>query len=87
MWNVPYVVALTDPVRQSMSLFEAMIMQAVGLTGESILLFTFPDGHSAIMSTVTRFVMFDGAGLVALLLAGFLVRKQMPGIIVSGCGT
>ncbi len=81
MWNVPYLVAFTDPVRQNVSLLEAVAMQGIGLAGESILLVTFPEGHSALVSSVTRFILFDGAGLAALLLAVFLVRKPNGSLV------
>ena len=66
MWNVPYAVALSDPVRRSVSLWEACGMQVIGLTGETFLLLTFPAGHPAVRETVVRFILFDGLGLVAL---------------------
>ncbi len=84
MWGVPYAMALTDPIRRRVSLFEAVAMQSIGLVGETILLATFPDGHVMLASSVTRFILFDGAGLGALLLAAGLVRCE---ISVSGCGT
>ncbi len=34
MWNVPYFVAFTHPIRQRVSLYEAVIMQAIGFFGE-----------------------------------------------------
>src|ERR1035437_4336550 len=41
MWNVPYAVALWNPARQRTSLYEAIVMQAIGVLGESLLLATF----------------------------------------------
>lgn len=84
MWNVPYAVALTDPVRRRVSLHEAVAMQSIGLVGETILVATFPDGYATLVGSVTRFIVFDGAGLAALLLAAWLVRCV---ISESGCGT
>jgi hypothetical protein len=75
MWNVPYVVALLHPVRHRTSLYEAVAMQAIGLAGESLILWGLGAGHSAVSSTVQRFIAFDGAGLVALLLATWLTRR------------
>lgn len=75
MWNVPYAVALWNPARQRTSLYQAMVMQAIGVTGESLLLATFPAGHAAIRESVERFILFDGSGLVLLALAAFLSRK------------
>lgn len=76
MWNVPYVLAAVDPIRQRVSLSEAIIMQTIGFFGEALLLATFPPGHALIRATVWRFILFDGSGLLALLLAAWLTRKQ-----------
>jgi hypothetical protein len=75
MWNVPYVFALIDPRKYRHSLVEAVIMQAIGLVGETaILLFGGPYAPP-IGSTITRFIIFDGIGLV--LLAGALLKVQI----------
>ena len=74
MWNVPYAVALWNPARQRTSLYEAIVMQAIGVIGETLLLATFPAGagHAAIGASVGRFIIFDGSGLILLVLAAFL---------------
>jgi len=77
MWNVPYLVALADPGRHRTSLYEAIVMQAIGLVGETILLATLPDGHLPLRATATRFIYFDAVGLVLLTLAAILtIRKN-----------
>ncbi len=76
MWNVPYAVALWNPVRQRTSLYEALAMQAIGVVGETLLLLTFPPGHAAIRTSVGRFILFDGSGLVLLVLAALLAGKS-----------
>ena len=60
MWNVPYSMALIQPRKFRLSLFEAVVMQSIGFVGETILLFFFPQGHPFIRDTVTRFILFDG---------------------------
>jgi hypothetical protein len=75
MWNVPYAVALWNPVRQHTSLYEAVAMQAIGVLGETLLLLTFPAGHAEISASVGRFIIFDGSGLVLLGLAAWLAAK------------
>lgn len=75
MWNVPYAVALTDPLRRRSALYEAILMQAIGFFGETVLLVSFPTGHSAIQATVIRFIIFDASGLVALLIAALVTRR------------
>ena len=72
MWCVPYAVAASHPVRQRVSLCEAIAMQAIGLLGESLLLVNFPPGFPQITAAVTRFIIFDGGGLLALLAAASL---------------
>lgn len=76
MWNVPYAFALWNPLRFRVSLLSAIIMQAIGALGETILLLTFPPGYSLLRSTVLRFIIFDATGLVLLMIAGILVWKH-----------
>jgi hypothetical protein len=77
MWNVPYFVALLNPVRHRTSLYEAVAMQAIGLAGESLILWTL-GGHPIASAAVTRFIAFDGSGLIALLLAVWISRPSTP---------
>jgi hypothetical protein len=76
MWNVPYAVALWQPVRHRLSLFEAVVMQTIGFFGETALLFTFSAGHVVLRSSIERFMLFDGSGLVFLLIAAWLVSRH-----------
>ena len=76
MWNVPYAVALLDPQKNRISLIEALIMQAIGLIGETLLLLTLPEGHQPLRATALRFILFDGSGLLLLLIAFFLTRQR-----------
>jgi hypothetical protein len=76
MWNIPYLVALSEPRRNRRSLFEALAMQAVGLIGESTILFTLPAGNALLHTSILRFVEFDLGGLVALGLAAVMISKR-----------
>ena len=76
MWNVPYAVALWHPVRYRMSLYEAITMQAIGLIGESLILWSLGDAHPVAADSVTRFIAFDGAGLALLALAAWITRRD-----------
>jgi hypothetical protein len=76
MWNIPYLVALLDPIRHSTSLLEAVIMQAIGVIGESLLLLSVPQEYLNLHASVLRFIIFDGGGLVFLLIALF-IRKRI----------
>ena len=75
MWNVPYLFALVHPVRQRTSLIQAVIMQTIGLVGESILYLNTPAVHALLRQTALRFILFDGVGLVLLMGALWLTRK------------
>lgn len=69
MWQVPYVFALINPLRFKISLYEAIIMQGIGLVAESLLYARIPSVHAQLRSSILRFIVFDGIGLILLLLA------------------
>lgn len=76
MWNVPYVFAMLQPRRNRISLISAMIMQAIGVVGETLLFLTLPSGHDTLASSALRFMVFDSAGLMMLGLAWFITRAE-----------
>jgi len=76
MWNVPYWVALLHPQQHRTSLYEAVAMQTIGLIGESFILWGLPEEHATLQISLTRFILFDGGGLAALLWATLLTRKK-----------
>jgi hypothetical protein len=81
MWNVPYAVALWNPVRYRVSLWEAVAMQAIGVVGESLIYLGIPITFTIARSSLARFILFDGLGLLALILALWLVssfRRKAP---------
>ena len=73
MWNIPYMFAAYHPARNFISLVEAVIMQFIGVTGETLILLGMPEGHPLIEASVKRFIIFDGSGLVFLAVALLLV--------------
>jgi hypothetical protein len=75
MWNVPYLVALWQPRRMRISLWEALAMQVIGLAGESIILLLLPAGNTLLHASLLRFISFDAAGVLALGAAGVLAGK------------
>lgn len=82
MWQVPYVFALVHPERNRRSLLEAILMQAIGLVGESLLLRSIPLEHTALRASILRFIIFDAGGLLLLLTAAALtnrILKSTPG--------
>jgi len=69
MWNIPYIFAVVQPLRNFVSLVESVIMQFIGVCGETLLLLGLPRGHSILEASVKRFILFDGGGLLFLLAA------------------
>jgi hypothetical protein len=80
MWNVPYCVALLNPLRNFTSLIEALIMQGIGAAGETLLLIQLHGSHPLLAASVKRFILFDSTGVILLLVA-LLVTKKMKGRI------
>lgn len=76
MWNIPYVFALLDPVKNMTSYLQACLMQATGLLGESMIAFTLPENHSLLFEGLRRFLLFDAIGLVILCLGYLVIRKR-----------
>ena len=80
MWCVPYALALWDPTRHRVSLYEALAMQAVGVLGESLIFFSLPAGHEILGQSILKFLAFDGMGVVLLLGALFCSKRvKLPG--------
>jgi hypothetical protein len=75
MWNIPYLFALYQPIKYQTSLIQAVLMQTIGFIGESILLLNIPASHNVLRTSIWRFIVFDGLGLVALLIGLFIVRR------------
>jgi hypothetical protein len=75
MWNVPYAVAVIQPSKFRISLYEAVAMQGIGLIGESIIIWRLPPEHAILTKSIFRFIIFDGVGLVALLFATLITHK------------
>lgn len=75
MWNVPYLVALWHPRRHRLSLWQALVMQVIGVLGESYIYATLPAAHVTLRAAILRFAAFDAAGLVLLSAALLLSRK------------
>lgn len=79
MWNIPYLFAALHPVQHFISLVETVIMQFIGVTGESLILSGLHGEHPIIQASVRRFIVFDGAGLFVLLAALLLVLQLKGG--------
>lgn len=75
MWNVPYIVALVNPVKHRLSLIEAICMQTIGVLGETTLRYLLPANHAMLSASVSRFMLFDAGDLLLLLLAWIITRR------------
>ena len=75
MWNVPYVVALWNPVRYHIALYIAIAMQVIGLVGETWIYLSLPTVHATARASIMRFIIFDALGLLALLGAAWISRR------------
>ena len=78
MWNVPYAFALANPIKHRTALIEAVIMQAIGLIGETYILLVGGPYSFPIENTLKRFILFDGIGFVFLLIALLFMMKKKP---------
>ena len=76
MWNVPYLYALQNPIRYQFALHLALLMQFAGLIGESYILSTLSTEHVILRNSISRFITFDGMGLLLLALAYLLVKNK-----------
>lgn len=75
MWNVTYPLVIANPSKHRMLFRIVLIQQFVGLLGESWIYLTLPDGYPLLASSIMRFIIFDGAGLL-LMTAAFLAQKR-----------
>jgi hypothetical protein len=76
MWNVPYAPAFWHPIRHRLALILALVMQFIGLAGESLILGSLPSTYTTLSASVLRFILFDAAGLILLVLAYWLVKHE-----------
>jgi hypothetical protein len=76
MWNIPYAVAVWNPIRNRVSLYEALGMQSIGLVGEGMIYLSLPAVHQLARASILHFITFDAMGLLLLLLAAWLIRKD-----------
>jgi hypothetical protein len=74
MWNVPYLVAAWHPRKHLLSLKEALVMQFIGLLGETVIFLNLPPAHNLLQSSILRFIIFDASGLAALVVSFWLAN-------------
>ena len=66
MWNVTYPAFILRPEKWPVLGWVILAQQAVGLVGESLILAGLPAGHAVLAAGIRLFIVFDGAGLVAM---------------------
>lgn len=70
MWNATYPAFIVAPLKFKVLGWVILIQQAIGLVGESVILARLPQvGHDVLASSIMRFIVFDGVGLVLMALA------------------
>ncbi|MEN8097540.1 MAG: hypothetical protein ABFQ89_00565 [Chloroflexota bacterium] len=74
MWQVPYIPVLIHPAKHRVAFLCILAMQLIGIVGESLMLWHLPDGNPGLFATGTRFLTFDTAGLVLLVIGYLIVR-------------
>jgi len=77
MWSAAYLPLIAHPDRHRVLFGVILAQQIVGLVGETWILASLPPGHAALMASGLRFIAFDAAGLVVLLLALRLSRPDV----------
>jgi hypothetical protein len=75
MWQIPYLAAIFNPIKHRFSLIEALIMQGLGVIGETFIRLRIPSQHIILRSGITRFIIFDLAGLALLATALLMVSR------------
>jgi len=76
MWSVAYLPLIAHPDRHRTLFGVVVAQQMLGLAGETWILLTLPPGHPSLAAAALRFIAFDGAGLVLLVLAFRLARPN-----------
>ena len=70
MWNATYPPVIARPQKHGV----VIAQQIIGLVGESMLLASLGPGLDVLASSIQRFIAFDAAGLVLLVIAFSLAR-------------
>ena len=74
MWNATYPPVIVRPERFRVLFGVVIAQQTIGLVGECLLLASLQPGLEVLASSIVRFIAFDAAGLVLLVVAFFLSR-------------
>ncbi len=73
MWNATYPLYIFKPSRYKALGVIIIVQQLIGCIGEGIILFSLAQGHELLALSITRFLLFDTAGLALELIAFILI--------------
>ena len=76
MWNATYPPVIVHPDRYRMLFGVVIAQQLIGFVGESLLLSSLGAGLEVLAESIMRFAVFDGAGLVLLVIAFVITQKR-----------
>ncbi|WP_322509764.1 hypothetical protein [Anaerolinea sp.] len=76
MWNIPYFMAMLNPEKERGLVLACLLMQLVGVVGETFLYVDLSEQFFTVKQSILRFIVFDGAGLLFLFIAWWLSRDQ-----------
>lgn len=77
MWNATYPLVMWDPGKHRTLYAVVLIQSLIGVIGETWLLLSLPAGHPEIAASLTRFIVFDGGGLVLMAAAFLMLRGRI----------
>ena len=80
MWNTTYPLVILHPSRHFNIFTIVLVQQVIGVIGESWIWITLPAGHEALKQTGSRFIIFDGGGLIAMFAVYLLLQRQMRSV-------
>lgn len=70
MWNATYPAFIVSPQRFRVLGVIILFQQVIGLIGESAIYLSLPEfGYAQLAHSITRFIVFDAAGLVLMALS------------------
>ncbi len=77
MWNATYPLFLINPVKYRILGVIILIQQVIGLVGEVFILTTLMPNQNTLAESITRFIIFDGVGLIVMMFGYWLLRKRV----------
>ena len=77
MWNVTYPLVILAPKKHFLLFKIVLIQQLVGLLGESYILLTTASTHLPLKSSLLKFILFDAAGFLLMLIGYIWIAKRI----------